>query len=327
MRRLLLAIILFAYVPSLYVCAQQVHAVIINGGRSRLYNHERYWNDCAFLYRTLRNDYHVPKRNITLLMSDGGQPDDDMILADNTGFASSPTDLDGDSVPDVSQAASSFNLRSLMVRYAQQLTADDHLLVFLVDHGGLSDAWGLPYVWLWNNEQLNAQQLDFMLDQVHAGSIVLVLGQCYAGSFVPYLQGERRVVIAACQSDEVSWSLLSQPYDEFVYHWTCAVAGHDPQGNPVNADTDGNGRITMDEVFNYACQHDKRPETPLMTSQPETMAGEWSLAGGLSDGIRPPVANSSRQTMYAVSGMQGRAGGRGITIGKGHKIIKNNKIR
>ena len=40
------------------------YAVILSGGRSRLMNHERYWNDCAFLYRTLRHDCHLPQQHI-----------------------------------------------------------------------------------------------------------------------------------------------------------------------------------------------------------------------------------------------------------------------
>ena len=52
---------------------KHLYAVLVNGGRNRMTNHERYWNDCSFLYRTLRKTFHIPKRNITILMSDGGK--------------------------------------------------------------------------------------------------------------------------------------------------------------------------------------------------------------------------------------------------------------
>ena len=61
--------------------ADHLYAILVNGGRNRLTNHERYWNDCAFLYRTLRQAYHVPKRQITVLMSDGGASYEDMLQA------------------------------------------------------------------------------------------------------------------------------------------------------------------------------------------------------------------------------------------------------
>ena len=111
MRGLALVIVIASWLPWLStvqaqsVEAARLHAVIVNGGRNKLTNHERYWNDCAFLYRTLRHTYHIPQRNITVLMSDGGAQEDDMIRADGWGFRSSPTDLDGDGQPDVNYSA------------------------------------------------------------------------------------------------------------------------------------------------------------------------------------------------------------------------------
>ena len=76
MNRILLAVlsvVFFCCAASAQKTTGRVHAVIINGGMNKLMNHERYWNDCAFLYRTLREDLHFSKQDITLLMSDGGE--------------------------------------------------------------------------------------------------------------------------------------------------------------------------------------------------------------------------------------------------------------
>ena len=107
-----------------------IHAVIVSGGMNRLMNHERYWNDCAFLYRTLRQTYNVPKRNITVLMSDGSDPEKDMLRADGLGFLSSPMDLDGDGQWDVAQAATRQTVSRTFMQLSNQLTADDSLLLF-----------------------------------------------------------------------------------------------------------------------------------------------------------------------------------------------------
>ena len=305
--------------------ADCLYALLVNGGRNRLANHERYWNDCALIYRTLRQTYHVPKRNITVLISDGENPAPDMLRADQTGFISSLTDLDGDGQADVEGAATSDNLNRAMNRFAQQLTTNDRLFVFIIDHGGESDNWGLPYVWLWNNEQLNAQQLGSMLNQIHVGSTIVLLGQCFAGGFAPYLQGEGRVVLAACQADERSWASKTRPYDEFVYHWTCAIAGHDEYGFPVDADGDGDGYVTMEEAFVYAQQHDDRPETPLMVLQPESLAWQWLLGGLKPDvvDITPAVQSGSlrRVTAFDLSGKPKPQKSRGISLEKGRKIL------
>ncbi len=52
----------------------RTYALIISGGISPISNHERYWNDCSFIYQTLTHAYHVPKENIYPIMSDGTDP-------------------------------------------------------------------------------------------------------------------------------------------------------------------------------------------------------------------------------------------------------------
>ena len=94
--------------------------------------------------------------------------------------------------------------------------------------------------------------------------MTIVLGQCYAGAFAEVLQGEGRVVMAACSANQLSWATPDRTYDEFIYHWICAVAGHDEQNQPVPSDLDADSHITMAEAFTYARQHDRRPETPLL---------------------------------------------------------------
>ena len=155
-KRLYLLLLLLGM--GLSIVRGDVYAVIISGGRNKLFNHERYWNDCAFLYRTLRHDYHIPQQRITLLMADGDHPADDMLKAEATRFASSPTDLDGDGQPDLYLSCTRQHLDEAFNRLAQQLTADDHLFVFITDHGEI-DAQSRTHLWLWGNDHLSPQAL------------------------------------------------------------------------------------------------------------------------------------------------------------------------
>ena len=274
----LLALVALCLVIGLCCAEAAVYAVIVSGGRSKMYNHERYWNDCAFLYRTLRHDYALPAERITLLMADGDDPATDLLLDGATGFASSSTDLDGDGQPDLHLACTRQNLTDTFQRLASGLTAADQLLLFVVNHAEL-DERGEAFLWLWRGERLSATELAALLGTVQAGSVAVVLGPCYAGAFAEALQGEGRVVMAACGPTQLSWRCAERPYDEFVYHWTCAVARHDERGLPVASDADGDGRVSMAEAFSYARQHDRRPETPLLLSCPEALAGQLTLSG------------------------------------------------
>lgn len=291
------------------VCAQQttgrVHAFIISGGMNKLMNHERYWNDCAFLYRTLREDYRLSPQDITLLISDGGEPGRDMLLEDGSGFATSPADLDGDGQRDVWLPATLSQVETSLTEQSTRLTPQDHLFLFLVDHGGSEDGW-LSYAWMWGGERLYATRLAELLDAFHVASMSIVVGMCHSGGFIDELWRENRIIITSSTAGEQSWACSDRPYDEFVYHWTCAIAGHDPEGNKINADADGDGHVTMAEAFNYACQHDRREETPQYCSVPMALGEQWSFSQQHGNGIDDKFIESGNisHSCYDLQGRQ-----------------------
>lgn len=307
----------------------RLYAVLVNGGRNRLTNHERYWNDCAFLYRTLRQTYRVPKRNITVLMSDGGAPSEDMLRADERGFLSSPIDLDGDGQSDVDYPATEEALVSALFSLSRRLNVYDHLFLFIIDHGGTYGGDN-SFIWLWNDERMTDYYLASLLDKFRVGSIVILMGQCYSGGFMADLMREGRVMATACSDNEQSWKCPDRPYEEFVYHWTCAVNGADEYGHPVYADTNDDGEVSMQEAFRYAQAHDRVFETPQYASWPEQLGEEWTFQRALSStvGVREVETTEQKPTaIWTLSGQRrSSADGHSIYIqrkgGKTKKIIR-----
>ena len=310
--------------------ADHLYAILINGGRNRLTNHERYWNDCAFLYRTLRQTYHVPKRQITVLMSDGGASYEDMLQADGRGFRSSPVDLDGDGQADVNYPANKQILKGVLYNISRCLGADDHLFLFIIDHGGSEDDSEDSYIWLWDDERLNDYSLAALLNMCRAGTINILMGQCYSGGFVSDLTREGRIIATACSGSEQSWACPDRPYDEFVYHWTCAVNGADETGKPVDADTNNDGTVSMLEAFRYAQAHDRLHETPQYASWPEQLGEQWSFSQALTGtlGIHEVETPDDKPTeLWTLSGQRRNLADRhAIYIqrkgGKTRKIVK-----
>lgn len=313
MRCLALVIVIASWLPWLSTVraqgteAARLFAVIVNGGRNKLTNHERYWNDCAFLYQTLRHTYHIPQRNITVLMSDGGDMADDMIRADGWGFRSSSTDLDGDGQPDVNYSAKREILVSVLYDLSKKLTTDDHLFLFFVDHGGSTDHLSDSFIWLWNDEKMEDYALAMLLRLFNVASMNILMGQCYSGGFMEELAREGRIMSTSCCGNEQSWASPNHEYDEFVYHWICAINGADETGLPVDADTNHNGEVSMAEAFEYARSHDCVNETPQYASWPEQLGEQWTFAkaslGTL--GIREVQTESNRpEEIWTLSGVR-----------------------
>lgn len=255
----------------------RTYAIILSGGINMNMNYERYWNDCSFIYQTLVNKYAIPKNHIEVLMADGQDPAEDMLEARTGNYKSSPLDLDNDGKADIGYAATYANVYNVMNKMQMKLKAEDHLFIFVIDHGGWSPTGS--YICLWNNEQLSDIQMKNLIQPLVAKSVnvSMLLGQCYSGGFVQTCKMPGVVVATACRGDEVSYACGDIPYDEFVYQWTCALNQADHLGNPISSDTDKNNSLTLLEAFEYAKAKDRKAEHPQYSSMPESIGEDLSF--------------------------------------------------
>lgn len=250
--------------------AQRTYAIILSGGVNKNSNYERYWNDCSFIYQTLVNKYSIPKGNIYPIMSDGNNPAADMRSIFG-GYKSQPLDLDNDGFDEIKLAATKANIKNTLGILANKLNKDDHLFIFVIDHGGTDDYNTNSYICLWNYESLYDYELATMLEPFTSKfvNVNVVLGQCFSGGFNDNLKKVGCVVASASTGSESSWACSDIPYDEFVYQWTCAVNEATHINVPVKSDVDNNDRVTMEEAFNYAKTNDRvSDEHPMYNSTP-----------------------------------------------------------
>lgn len=252
--------------------AKHNYAVIISGGGNKDYNYERYWNDCALIYSTLINKYNYCKEQIYVIMADGTNPAVDRHLL-NGKFDSSPLDLDNDGEPDIRYAATRTSISTVFNELSLKLNTSNDLFIYTTDHGALIN--NHSYISLWNGECISDSEFAKEVNKVNANIVNVVMEQCHSGGFVNQLQAENRIIATACLQEEPSWASSNGYYNEFVYHWTSSIAGKYPNGQLINADTDGNGKVSMLEAFNYASEHDTMNETPQYSSTPLAL-GEHS---------------------------------------------------
>jgi len=288
--------------------AGNTYAVILNGGMQMTSNHERYWNDCSFIYKTLINTYEIPKRNIKVIMSDGTNDGEDMNMIDGN-FCSSPLDLDDDGSDDIEYAATKKNLQTVMNEMARKLTDDDHLMIFVTGHGGYDVREQSSYMYLWNREKLYPNELNSYLEPIDAGFISIVMGQCYSGGFIEPLKKTNRIIATACAENERSYGSTTIPFDEFLYHWISAVNGYDAYGNRLKV-KEG---ISIVDAQAYAARNDVYAndkvkyghEVPQINYFTHSVAYDLSLANIppvvylCIDDYRNPVNPEQRTVSYS----------------------------
>lgn len=232
--------------------AGRTYALLL-GCASNLYeNYERLWNDCGYIYQVLRRKYNVPKSHIYTLIANGADVGPDVAKADGSGYMQSNCDLDGDHIEDVELPAEFTELDYAIDLLRQAITANDQLLVFVTGNAGYSDEFESYYLKLWSDERLYSQNFARKFDNINARAIHFVFGQSMAAGFVDNFTGKGRIVTAACSANEATASCADKPYTEFLYNWTSAVNGADIAGNALNADTDNNSKVTIEEAFQYA---------------------------------------------------------------------------
>lgn len=236
--------------------ARRTYAIIIGGGANRLANSEIYWNNMAYMYLTLVNKYGVPSDHIYPMMGAGMNKTCEMRKASG-GFTYMPTILDQENNRGNIYEASLSNLDKYLNELDGKVKEDDHLLVVVLNHGGV-DAAQNSYITLWGGEKLMADAFAQKLERFckKNANVNVVLGQSFSGGFLQKLESKGCVAVAACAADESASTAglypLS-PYGAFVHDWISAFHEESRRGvKKYWADTDKDGHVTMAEAYTYA---------------------------------------------------------------------------
>lgn len=249
-------------------------AVLMNGGASSGNNHVRYWNDLSNIYVTLNYVYEIPDENIIVLCSDGLDP-----AVDQSNGQNSDPDLDGDGDDDIMYSCVLSNVDMVFTSLAENLTGNEKLFVFTTDHGSSVSGWVVDEN-LWNWEVLHDYHFAELLAMFPDCEKIFTLEPCFSGGFLDDAIVSPGPIVgsAACRYDESSWAMgPDYVYDEYVFYWTAAVNGKDAYGNPVDADENQDGIISMKEAYNFAVSHDTASESPQYGEYPEGLGEYLSL--------------------------------------------------
>jgi hypothetical protein len=240
------------------------YAVLIAGGINGGNNHGRYWHELKTMYNILKNRGYAAA-DITVIYDNGVAATGEM---------------------PVNYAATPANVTAAFTQLAAKVTATDKVFIFTDDHGGggAPDASGDEAVthhdealclWAAAGEQfvscpftcyMKDDDVAAAVNKLNASAtVIVVMEQCYSGGQLDDLTKPNRVMMSAASATEPSWGYSQNwtDWNEFTYWWFAAITGSRPDGaGAVNADTNGDGKISMLEAFNFARSHDGANETP-----------------------------------------------------------------
>ncbi len=238
------------------------YAVLISGGFDADHAYLRYWNDLKFMMAILEGFYNYSRSNIFVLYKDGTPEDAGMT---------------------VNYSCSYTNLQTVFATLQGKMSDVDDLFIYTSNHGNPD---GLC---LWDKVTMFPSDFAPLLSGLLYHQLVLVMGQCYSGHFIPTISAARRVIMTAASADQYSWGCDTEgPWDEFLYHFMDAVRKVTLIGDPVYSDYNNDGKVSMAEAFQYAWYADSTSENPqyddngdgIPTSQPLPNNGDGVFGAG-----------------------------------------------
>lgn len=99
-------------------------------------------------------------------------------------------------------------------------------------------------------------ELAELVNFLSAARITIVAEPCFSGGIVEDLTSPNRVICTAAIEESVSYGNV------FIRGFVAALHWQNEYGSPVDADTNGNGYVSMLEAFNYAAGNDYLSEIP-----------------------------------------------------------------
>ncbi len=217
------------------------YAVLYSGGINEQKAYYRYWNDIIYMYFILQM-HGYPSDNIYVVYKDG---------------------VGEDSYTPVDYPATHDSMDTVFDLLSAQMGARDTLFFYTTNHGGSSgiSVWG-P---MDSGGALTHTQVSDWLDSITCEGMIIAMEQCVSGKFITHLSAQNRVIMTACKDDESSYACDDEGnWDEFVYHFMCALVSFPWNGDDVTVDADFNNdeQISMREAFIWAAAKDSRSETP-----------------------------------------------------------------
>ena len=269
--------------------------LLIGGGYTEATNNRCFWYDMKYFYKTLRQKYDINPFCFVPFFPNY------LLYSYTHDEYESRGSLDG-----LNWIYEYKNTKDAIYSYVEELISDsnndDHflqnldLIIFISAHGDIDNNNGHSYVCLSEPEdpypsntdlRLYDYELNNIINSINARSTTVIIGSCCSGGFAENITAENTVNLTACMKNEYSYcgdsiGSSTNPNSEFCYsfflnHVTNAIHEHDIYGNSVHSDADLDGRISMQELYDYANLNREPEEHPQYSSNPNSLGSYLSF--------------------------------------------------
>jgi Peptidase C13 family len=214
-------------------------------------SNRRHVEDVEFAYRVLRHRFGFPAENIYVLCFDGTIGATDATAADMATWVGDGTAYE----MDVTSSATKANLQSTLTTISERMNSESLLFVHTNNHGSTT---GLCVD---NASVVTPTEWATLLDGMASfGTLIVTMEQCFSGAFLQptldHSKATRTSFASAVPADKVSWG--NTHFDPWAQAWFEGVNAATAYGASLahQPDTNGNGRVSAREAFDYSDAYD-----------------------------------------------------------------------
>jgi parallel beta-helix repeat protein len=157
----------------------------------------------------------------------------------------------------------------------EAMTEDDFLFCWTFDHGGGGHGPMSAYLYLMDGGIWDTTFARYV-DQISCERRAFWMQQCHSGGFRDDLENDKTVFLSACDWDELAyraddmtvvgdstvenepWGGENYHHGEFNFHTMNAGRKATPWGETIDPDLDGDGFVSLEEVWQWEYDHDSR---------------------------------------------------------------------
>lgn len=144
------------------------------------------------------------------------------------------------------------NLSKILDELKEKIDGDDLVLFYITNHGGNKYLFFGESEVEFDGENITASDLNDMFSGINPNYVIAVFTQCKPGEFLDYFGQNNGIAIGSSRANKNSFE------NDFSIAFFEGVGGKDKDGNNINADSNNDSRLSIEELFDYASKNDEK---------------------------------------------------------------------
>ncbi|MBW4669565.1 MAG: C13 family peptidase [Cyanomargarita calcarea GSE-NOS-MK-12-04C] len=289
--------------------------LVVGGGGAPSYNEIALEKNVLYFQRTLEFMGYNPQA-ASIFFANGNDGKASVRYIDSQG-------KEQFKVPEILNVKGATTLSNLQSYFQELASLKDNkpLFLYFTGHGG-KNAKDLEnnYFYLWNDDSLSVKQLAKMLDKSPQKPVVMMMSQCFSGSFANFIYegGDPKrplalqtrcgffATIKTLPSVGCTPEVNEADYKDYSSSFFAGLSGRDRTGKKVaSADYNQDGKISYMEAHAFAKVDEKTRDFPISTSESwlQRKVNEKQQAIILSQPITDSLKTARIEQQYVINSL------------------------